>query len=127
MAFNMQFQNMQLPKLMPKAKVMRDSLEPQWRESGRQAIPPPRCWQMQTASWASSSGRGRMSNLLLEIAGLDIAEALGFLIGKDQQVALRCAYADFEVVSGVATAARSVAFDTTDTALLIRGHIQLPG
>jgi uncharacterized protein involved in outer membrane biogenesis len=66
-------------------------------------------------------GRGRMSNLLLEIAGLDIAEALGFLIGKDQQVALRCAFADFEVVNGVATA-RSVAFDTTDTALLMRGQ-----
>jgi uncharacterized protein involved in outer membrane biogenesis len=67
-------------------------------------------------------GQGRVSNLLMEVAGLDIAEALGFLLGKDRQVTLRCAYADFEVNEGVATA-RSVAFDTTDTALLIRGAL----
>lgn len=65
-------------------------------------------------------GQGRVSNLLLEIAGLDIAEALAFLIGKDRQVTLRCAYADFGVADGMATA-RAVAFDTTDTALLVRG------
>ncbi len=61
-----------------------------------------------------------MSNLLLEVAGLDIAESLKFLIGKDREVRLRCAYADFDINDGVATA-RAVAFDTTDTALLVRG------
>ncbi len=120
---NMQIQKLQLPRLMPKAKLLNDSLGSisgavNLKGSGDS-----------TASILAGSngelgfimGRGRMSNLLLEIAGLDIAEALGFLIGKDQQVTLRCAYADFAVADGIATA-RSVAFDTTDTALLIRGE-----
>jgi uncharacterized protein involved in outer membrane biogenesis len=67
-------------------------------------------------------GSGSFSNLLLEVAGLDIAESLVFLLGKDQEVRLRCAYADFGIVDGVATA-RAVALDTTDTALLVRGNL----
>jgi uncharacterized protein involved in outer membrane biogenesis len=66
-------------------------------------------------------GQGRMSNLVLEVAGLDIAEALKFLIGKDKEVRMRCAYADFSVIDGLATA-RAVAIDTTDTALLLKGQ-----
>ncbi len=122
MAFNMQFQNMQLPKLLPKVKLMHDAL------GSLSGVVNLEGKGNSTASMLATSngelgfimGRGRMSNLLLEVAGLDIAEALGFLIGRDQQVTLRCAYADFAVVDGIATA-RSVAFDTTDTALLIRG------
>jgi len=34
---------------------------------------------------------------------------------------MRCAYADFGIVDGIATA-RSVAIDTTDTALLLKGQ-----
>ncbi len=49
-------------------------------------------------------GSGSFSNLLLELAGLDIAESLVFLVGKDKQVRLRCAYADFGITNGVATA-----------------------
>ena len=44
------------------------------------------------------------------------------LIGKDRQVTLRCAYADFGLEDGLATA-RAVAFDTTDTVLLLRGDV----
>jgi uncharacterized protein involved in outer membrane biogenesis len=72
-------------------------------------------------NFSAIMGQGRMSNLVLEVAGLDIAEALKFLIGKDKEVRMRCAYADFGVVDGVAIA-RSVAIDTTDTALLLKGQ-----
>ena len=44
---------------------------------------------------------GKLSNLLLEIVGIDIAEALGFVIGEDKPVAVRCAVADFKVTDGV--------------------------
>jgi uncharacterized protein involved in outer membrane biogenesis len=69
-------------------------------------------------------GRGRISNLLLELAGLDVAEALRFLLGEDRVVPVRCAFADFEVEDGVVTA-RSFVFDTTDTVLYGDGHVDL--
>lgn len=69
-------------------------------------------------------GPGRISNLTLELAGLDIAEAMKFLIGKDKVVPVRCGYADFRVRDGVMET-RAFAFDTTDTLLLAEGNIDL--
>ena len=69
-------------------------------------------------------GPGRISNLTLELAGLDIAEALKFLIGKDKIVPVRCGFADFSVKKGVMTT-RAFAFDTTDTLLLAEGTVNL--
>lgn len=69
-------------------------------------------------------GPGRISNLTLELAGMDIAEALKFLIGKDKIVRVRCGYADFRVKDGVMRT-RTFAFDTTDTLLLAEGDIHL--
>ena len=69
-------------------------------------------------------GPGRISNLTLELAGLDIAEALKFLIGKDKIVPVRCGFADFSVKNGVMTT-RAFAFDTTDTLLLAEGTVNL--
>jgi len=73
---------------------------------------------------ATVMGTGRVSNLLLELAGLDIAESLKYLLGKDRSVRLRCAYADFEVDDGVART-RSIVFDTTDTVILGKGSMSL--
>jgi uncharacterized protein involved in outer membrane biogenesis len=67
---------------------------------------------------------GEVSNLLIELAGLDVAESLKFLLGKDKKVGIRCAYADFSVKQGVA-GADALALDTTDTALLGKGSIDL--
>lgn len=64
-------------------------------------------------------GRGRISNYLMELMGLDIAEMIRFKLGQDRQVVVHCAYADFEVADGVAEA-RALAFDTSDT--LVRGE-----
>lgn len=69
-------------------------------------------------------GPGRISNLTLELAGLDIAEALKFLIGKDKIVRVRCGYADFRVQDGVMQT-RAFAFDTTDTLMLAEGDVHL--
>lgn len=73
---------------------------------------------------AAVMGVGQVSNLLLELAGPDIAESLRFLIGRDRSVRLRCAYADFGVDEGVART-RSLAFDTTDTVILGKGSVSL--
>lgn len=120
----MQVDKLQLPKLMPKVKQMEDSLGTLSGAIDLTGEGNSAATIMATADGQMSviMGRGRMSNLMLELAGLDIAEGLAFLIGKDRQVTLRCAYADFAVTEGVATA-RSVAFDTTDTALLLRGDM----
>ncbi len=72
----------------------------------------------------AAMGPGHISNLTLELAGLDVAEALKFLIGKDQIVPVRCGFADFSVASGVMTT-RAFAFDTTDTLLLADGTVDL--
>jgi AsmA family protein len=69
-------------------------------------------------------GRGRFSNLLLELAGLDVAESLKFLLSKDKTVKLRCAYGDFELEDGRAKA-RAMVFDTTDTVMFGEGSVNL--
>ena len=69
-------------------------------------------------------GQGRLSNLILELAGLDVAEALKFLVGKDRMVTVRCAYADLEARDGLMNV-RGFAFDTTDTVLLGEGNADL--
>ncbi len=69
-------------------------------------------------------GAGRMSNLTLELAGLDVAESLLLLLDKDKTVPVRCAYTDLAVADGVATT-RSLALDTTDTVIVGSGKIDL--
>ena len=69
-------------------------------------------------------GRGRISNLLMEMAGIDIAEIIKFKLGKDRQIPIRCAFGDFKVNNGLMTA-QSLAFDTTDTILIGSGNVSL--
>ncbi len=73
---------------------------------------------------AIGMGSGRISNLVMELAGLDVQEALKFLLTKDRRVPIRCAWGDFAVAGGMMTA-RSLAFDTTDTILVGEGRISL--
>ena len=73
---------------------------------------------------ALGMGRGQISNLLMELAGIDIAEALKFLVTKDRKVPIRCAFGDFAVKDGVMDA-RALAFDTTDTIIVGNGTISL--
>jgi len=69
-------------------------------------------------------GRGQISNLLMELAGLDIAEALKFLVTKDRTIPIRCAFGDFKVTDGLMET-RSLAFDSTDTIIVGEGSINL--
>lgn len=73
---------------------------------------------------AAGMGRGQISALLMELAGIDIAEALKFLVRGDRRIAIRCAFGDFGVSNGVMTA-RSLAFDTTDTIIIGEGIVSL--
>ena len=73
---------------------------------------------------ALGMGRGQISNLLMELAGLDIAEALKFLVTKDKTVPVRCAFGDFAVKDGVMQA-RTLAFDTSDTIIVGKGQVSL--
>ncbi len=69
-------------------------------------------------------GRGHIGNLIMELAGLDVSESLKFLITKDKQIPLRCAFADFGVRDGLMTS-RALAVDTTDTLIVGEGTINL--
>src|SRR5690606_14463255 len=73
---------------------------------------------------AVGMGRGRISNLVMELAGLDIAESLKFLVQGDRQIPIRCAFGDFAVQDGLMTT-RALAFDTTDTIIVGEGTISL--
>ncbi|MEN5209909.1 AsmA family protein [Stenotrophomonas terrae] len=73
---------------------------------------------------ALGMGRGHIGNLLMELAGLDVAESLKFLFTGDKQIPLRCAFGDFGVRNGLMQS-RALAFDTTDTLVVGEGSISL--
>jgi uncharacterized protein involved in outer membrane biogenesis len=70
------------------------------------------------------SAGGKVSNLMLEYAGADIAEIIKFWMGGDQQVQLRCAVASFKVDHGIA-ASRTLVVDTDDTYIGGTGQLSL--
>ncbi|MGH8515934.1 MAG: AsmA family protein [Panacagrimonas sp.] len=67
---------------------------------------------------------GQFSNLLLEGAGLDAAEALGFLVRGDKTVRVRCGVLDLEAQDGVFKP-RAFVVDTTDTNLHVDGSVDM--
>lgn len=69
-------------------------------------------------------GRGQISNLLLEVAGLDGAEIVKFLLGGDTRVQLRCAALAFDVSNGLMTS-RAFVLDTSDTVFYGNGSLNL--
>lgn len=73
---------------------------------------------------AVGMGRGHVGNLVMELAGLDVAESLRFLFTGDRQIPLRCAFADFGVNGGLMQS-RALAVDTTDTLIVGEGSINL--
>ena len=67
---------------------------------------------------------GTMSNLALELLGLDVAESLGFVIAGDRNVDIRCMIGSMAVTKGV-MAPRAFVLDTTDTTVTAEGTIDL--
>jgi uncharacterized protein involved in outer membrane biogenesis len=69
-------------------------------------------------------GQGQISNLIMELVGLDIGEALKFYFEGDQQIGIRCAAAAFDVNKGLMSS-RALMFDTTDTVVYGDGRLSL--
>jgi len=61
-----------------------------------------------------ASTGGEISNLLVELVGLDAGQALGYWLGKDKPTPLRCAVTTFRMERGVAVSELLV-LDTVDT------------
>lgn len=67
---------------------------------------------------------GRLSNLLVELIGLDIAESLGFFLAGDKPVPIRCIVGDFKVKDGTMHS-EAIVIDTSDTNIKGKGRIDL--
>lgn len=69
---------------------------------------------------------GMLSNLLVELIGLDVAQALGFLLSGDKPTTIRCIVADFGVERGLMET-RTFVVDTNDTNVSATGTVNLNG
>jgi uncharacterized protein involved in outer membrane biogenesis len=123
---NLQVRNVQLQKLWPQAEIMQDALgriggDIDLAGSGNSIA---RMLGTSSGNAVIGMGHGRISNLLMEYAGIDIAEAVKFMVEGDRNIPIRCAFGDFVVKEGVATT-RALAFDTTDTLVIGDGNINL--
>ncbi|HTL26688.1 MAG TPA: AsmA family protein [Burkholderiales bacterium] len=67
---------------------------------------------------------GELSNLMIELVGLDGGEALRFLVGGDRKTPIRCAVGSFKVKHGVATS-DAIVLDTEDTNIAGAGTVNL--
>jgi len=75
-----------------------------------------------SGNFALLMGKGQISNLLLEVLGLDGAEIIKFLIRGDQNVPVRCAASAFDVKGGLMTS-RALMIDSTDTIIYGDGTV----
>lgn len=115
-----------LAKLLPEVKLAQDAVG---KVGGRIALSGSgnsiaKMLGSGDGSIAVGMGQGHISNLLMEFAGIDLAEILKFKLTRDRKIPIRCAFGDFAVNDGVMTA-QSVAFDTSDTVLVGTGTINL--
>lgn len=69
-------------------------------------------------------GKGHISTLAMELVGLDVMEAVGFLVGGDKKADIRCMLTDMRVENGVATP-RIALLDTSDSNVTVDGPISL--
>ncbi len=67
---------------------------------------------------------GQVSNLIVELIGLDVAESLKFLLTGDRPIPIRCVVGDFDINSGLMKS-NTFVVDTTDTVVSGKGEIDL--
>jgi uncharacterized protein involved in outer membrane biogenesis len=67
---------------------------------------------------------GTVSHLAIEMAGLDLAHALGLVIGGDNQLSVRCGVADLQASAGVLRT-KTVVLDTAASAISVEGSLSL--
>lgn len=65
---------------------------------------------------------GSISNLILELLDIDVAEAVGLLLGGDRKVRVRCLIGAFDVGDGVMKS-QALVLDTADTKVIGDGTI----
>ncbi|WP_067271448.1 AsmA family protein [Mitsuaria sp. 7] len=80
---------------------------------------------------ASADGRmvlywtdGTISHLIVEAAGIDIAQGLGMLVKGDEPLQVYCGVADLQVKDGVVTP-KPMVIDTKDSVVLVDGGMSL--
>jgi uncharacterized protein involved in outer membrane biogenesis len=117
---------LELSKLVPATKTARASLGKIHGDIDRKGRGDSVAQLLGTASGnlALLMGKGDISNILLEFAGLDGAEIVKFLMRGDQSVGVRCAATAFDVQRGLMTT-RAFVLDTTDTVIYGDGAISL--
>jgi uncharacterized protein involved in outer membrane biogenesis len=81
---------------------------------------------MATASGNSffTMAGGQISELLIELAGLDVAHALGVVVSGDKPIPIRCALLDLQGTNGQ-MAVQTLVFDTADSIISGQGNIDL--
>lgn len=122
---DMQARGLQLPRMLPEAEAAKSqgSLggHVRLRGSGESIA---RIMATADGDTGLAMGPGRISNYLMELVGLDVAEMIRFKLGEDKEVPVHCGYADFAVENGVMTS-RALGFDTSDTLVLGEGTVDL--
>jgi len=67
---------------------------------------------------------GTISHLAVEVAGIDVAQALGVLVKGDDSLPILCNVADLDIVKGVATP-RVFVINTRESTIWIDGNVSL--
>jgi uncharacterized protein involved in outer membrane biogenesis len=121
-----EFKRMQLPKLFPKMELTQGSIgviggTAKIKSHGKSV----------GSLLGSADGRlglimsgGQISNLMLEILGLDGGEIMKFLVAGDKNVKVRCGVVDFGIKKGIMTTETFI-IDTADTNIIGEGQISL--
>ncbi len=73
---------------------------------------------------ATTIRKGQVSHLIIEAAGLDLAQALGVFIKGDKPLPVSCALADLKAEKGVLTT-RTLVVDTSDSTVWAEGSISM--
>ncbi|HEY9119924.1 MAG TPA: AsmA family protein, partial [Marinobacter sp.] len=68
--------------------------------------------------------RGKLDALLVELAGLDVAESFLTWLGEEDTIPIDCAYVDLKTQAGIARI-DTLAVDTTDTSFTGTGSVNL--
>jgi hypothetical protein len=69
-------------------------------------------------------GSGVISGMLVELAGLDVAESVGFLVRGDKSIPVRCGLVDLQAKDGQ-MGVKTMVFDTEDSVVYGEGNINL--
>jgi uncharacterized protein involved in outer membrane biogenesis len=120
------FQKLHLGQLVPGAKVVEESVG---ALDGRLQLKGTGTSMAAVLGSANGrvdlvSGGGEVSNLLLEFGGADIGEIIGFLVGGDRKVELRCAAMAFSAKDGIMSS-EAIVIDTDDTYFGGKGSVNL--